>query len=386
VKGGSRRVESVDAVRGVIMVLMALDHTRDFFGVPGDDPTDLSRASAALFLTRWVTHFCAPVFFLLLGTGARLRLEKVSTAALSRFLFTRGLWLILLEVTVLRCLSYQFNFDYHVTMLVVIWALGWAMIVLAGLVWLPLPAVTAFGLVLIAGHNLLDGVSSQSPLWHVLHAPGFVLNQPGHVVFVPYVLVPWVGVSAVGYGLGALYGLDAGRRRALLLRIGLATLAVYLVIRGCNAYGDPRPWEHQPSALMTVMSFLNTTKYPPSLAFLTMTLGPALLLLAAIDSRVPSWLRPTIVVGRVPFFYYVVHFTLIHAAAVVVCLVRPGSAHWMFESPDIAHYPFTAPPGWGFPLPAVYVTWALVVLTLYPLSCWFAGVKATRKDAWLSYV
>ncbi|HEY8087999.1 MAG TPA: heparan-alpha-glucosaminide N-acetyltransferase domain-containing protein [Polyangiaceae bacterium] len=379
------RIESVDVVRGLIMVAMALDHARDFLGA-ADDPTDVAHASAALFFTRWVTHFCAPVFFLLTGVGARLSLGRRSPAALSRFLVTRGAWLILLEVTVLRCFAYQFNADYHVTMLIVIWALGWSMIALAGLSRLPDAAVAAFGLVLVLGHNLLDPIESTSPLWAILHARGFVVNRPGVVVFAVYPLVPWVGVTALGWTLGATYRWDAERRRAWLARLGLAACVAFVAVRGWNGYGDPAPWEHQATTLRTAMSFLNTVKYPPSLCFLLMTLGPALLLLRATDTGAATWLRPVLVVGKVPFFYYAVHFALIHAIAVGVCLARTGTVHWLFESPTLDRYPFTRPPGWGFPLPLVYLAWIAVVLAMYPPCRWFADVKARRDDAWLSYL
>jgi len=380
------RLESIDVVRGVIMILMAIDHTRDFFGIPGQNPTDLSSATAALFLTRWITHFCAPVFFLLTGTGAYLSLRRRSPRELSWFLLTRGLWLILLDVVLLRCLAYQFNFDFRVTMLLVLWALGWAMITLAALVRLPVSVAVTFGAVLIAGHNLLDTVRSANPLWAILHAPGFVLNTPEHVVFAAYPLIPWIGVTAVGYGLGQVYGWSAGRRRAFLLRLGLALSLAFLVIRGLNVYGDPSRWTRQKTAALTVLSFLNTTKYPPSLLFLLMTIGPALVLLSLVDGRTPRILKPALVIGKVPLFYYVLHFFLIHLLAVLVCRLRYGSAHWMFESPDLAHYPFTAPPGWGFSLPGVYLVWAFVVVATYPLCRWFATLKQRRSDAWLSYL
>jgi uncharacterized membrane protein len=383
---GRARLESVDLLRGVIMVLMALDHTRDFFGIPGQNPTNLATASAGLFLTRWVTHFCAPVFFLLTGTGAFLSLRRRTPAELSRFLATRGLWLIFAEIVLLRCLAYQFNFDFRVTMLLVLWALGWAMITLALLVRFPAWVATTFGVVLIAGHNLLDSVKSAHPLWAILHQPGFVLNTPEHVVFAAYPLIPWIGVTAAGYGLGQIYRWDVARRRRFLLRLGLALTAGFLVVRGLNIYGDPSPWAGQRSSLFTVLSFLNVTKYPPSLSFLLMTLGPALLLLYAVDRRVPGVLRPAIVIGKVPMFYYMLHFALIHVLAVITCWVGWGSPHWMFESPDLGHYPFTPPPGWGWQLPVVYLAWALVVLLMYPLCRWFAGVKARRTDAWLSYL
>jgi uncharacterized membrane protein len=380
------RIESVDVVRGVIMIIMALDHTRDFFGIPGQNPTDLSTASAALFLTRWITFFCAPVFFLLTGTGAYLSLRRKSTSQLSRFLFTRGLWLIFLELVVIRCLGYQFNFDYHVTMLLVLWALGWAMITLSVLVRLPASIVTAFGVILIAGHNLLDSIKWANPLWSILHSPGFVVNTPGHVVFAAYPLIPWIGVTAVGYGLGQIYNWDAQRRRAFLLRLGIGLTLAFLVIRAINVYGDPSRWTHQKTALFTVLSFLNNTKYPPSLLFLLMTLGPAMIFLWAVDRGTPRLLRPALVIGKVPLFYYLLHFALIHLLAVIVCYARYGSAHWMFESPDLGHYPFSPPPGWGYPLPVVYMIWILVVVSVYPLCRWYAGVKQRRTDTLLSYL
>ena len=277
------RLESIDVVRGLIMIVMALDHTRDFFGMPGQSPTNLATASAALFLTRWITYFCAPVFFLLTGTGAALLGRRRSSGELAWFLFTRGLWLIVLELVVLRCLSYQFNADFKVTMLLVLWALGWAMISLAALVRLPAPVVTALGVVMIAGHNAFDSVRSANPLWSILHAPGFVLNTPEHVVFAAYPLIPWIGVTAAGYGLGQVYAWDPDRRREFLLRLGLGLCLAFLVIRGVNLYGDAAHWSVQKSALFTVLSFLNTIKYPPSLLYLLMTLGPALLLLRAVD-------------------------------------------------------------------------------------------------------
>jgi uncharacterized membrane protein len=383
---GRARIESVDVVRGVIMIIMALDHTRDFFGIPGQNPTDLATATPALFLTRWITHFCAPVFFLLTGTGAYLSLRRKSPGNLSGFLFTRGMWLIFLEVTLVRCLSYQFNFDYRVTMLLVLWALGWAMITLSALVRLPALVATALGVLMIAGHNLFDSIKSTSPLWAILHSPGFVLNTPEHVVFVPYPLIPWIGVTAVGYGLGQVYDWDADRRRAFLLRLGLALSLAFLVIRGLNIYGDPSRWMRQKTAVLTVLSFLNTTKYPPSLLFLLMTLGPAMVLLWAVDRGTPRLFRPALVIGKVPMFYYVLHFALIHLLAVITCYVRYGSAHWMFESPDLAHYPFSAPPGWGYSLPVVYLAWAFVVVAMYPLCRWFAALKQRRSDPWLSYL
>jgi uncharacterized membrane protein len=383
---GRARLDSVDFLRGVIMILMALDHVRDFFGVPGISPTDPARAGAALFFTRWVTHFCAPVFFLLTGTGAYLAQRRRSVRSLSWLLFTRGLWLILLELTVVRCFGFQFNVDYQVTMLVVLWALGWAMIALSALVYLPVFAIAAFAIAMIAGHNLFDGVRSTSAIWEILHRPGIVYNRPPHLVFASYPLVPWIGVTAAGFSLGRIYEWRSDARRTFLLRLGGVLTAAFVVVRGLNVYGDPSPWSAQQTTLQTVLSFLNTTKYPPSLLFLLMTLGPALVMLGAVERSTPAALRPAIIYGRVPMFYFVLHLPLIHLLAVAAADARYGQAHWMFESPDLAHYPFTPPPGWGFSLPIVYAIWAGVVLALYPLCRWFAGVKQRRKSAWLSYL
>ncbi|MGB7603566.1 MAG: heparan-alpha-glucosaminide N-acetyltransferase domain-containing protein [Candidatus Sulfotelmatobacter sp.] len=380
------RIESIDVVRGVIMILMALDHVRDFFGVPGVSPTDPASTTIPLFFTRWITHFCAPVFFLLTGTGAYLSLRKKTKRELSRFLFTRGLWLIFLEVVVVRCFGWQFNFDYHVLLLNVLWALGWAMITLSALLYLPASVVAAFGVVMIATHNLFDSVESTSRIWTILHsAPGFILNKPGRIIFVAYALIPWVGVTAAGYGLGQIFGWESDRRRAVLLPLSICLTTAFFILRGINLYGDPLRWHRQRSAAFTALSFLNTTKYPPSLLFLLMTLGPALLFLWVVDAGIPQWLRPALTIGKVPMFYYLLHIPLIHLIAVVFCYARYGHVHWMFESPGLGQFPITPPPGWGYSLPIVYLLWAVVVITLYPLCRWFAALKQRRSDAWLSY-
>lgn len=384
------RIDSIDVLRGIIMILMALDHTRDYFGDLGVSPTNLATTSVPLFLTRWITHFCAPVFFLLTGTGAFLSLQRMSRGELSRFLFTRGLWLIFLEVTLIRFL-WQFNLDYQVLLLNVIWALGWAMIVLSLLVRLPLWAAVAFGVVLIAGHNLFDGVQpgalgSFQLLWQVLHVPGFLLNEPGRTVFTAYPLIPWIGVTAVGFGLGQIYRWEAERRRRFLLLTGLAAIGAFLVLRAINMYGDPLRWSAQASGAFTALSFINTSKYPPSLLFLLMTLGPALLLLRSLDGGTPTLLRPALTYGRVPFFYYLLHILLLHLLAVVLAQVRFGDITPMFQSPDIGRFPITQPPGWPLSLPYVYLIWVSVVACLYPLCRWFAGVRQRRKETWLSYL
>jgi len=386
-----RRVESIDLLRGLVMILMALDHTREYFGATAISPTDLTRATAAVFMTRWITHICAPTFFFLTGTSAGLTLGRRTIPQLSRLLVTRGLWLIVLELTVVRCFGYQFNVDYRVTMLVVLWALGWAMITLGLLVRLPVAVTTAAGAALIALHNRIDPIRASSlgalaPLWTILHAPGIVVATPAYTVFAAYPLVPWICVTAVGFGAGWLYTQPDDRRRAALLRLAIAFIAGFVVLRWVNVYGDPSPWTAQRSPLFSLLSFLNTTKYPPSLLFLLMTLGPALLILWMADAGTPSLLKPAAVVGKVPLFYFVLHLSLIHLLAVVVCYARFGTAHWMFESPGLDRYPITPPPGWGYSLPIVYVVWAIVVVMLYPLCRWYSGVKERRGGWWLSYL
>jgi uncharacterized membrane protein len=381
----SKRIESVDLLRGMVMILMALDHTRDFFGTFGANPTDIATTTVPLFFTRWITHLCAPTFFLLTGTGAGLAHASRTTAELSRYLILRGLLLIVLELTVIRSFAYQFNVDYQVTLFVVIWALGWAMIFLGLIVFLPLPVIATIGLALIGVHNAFDAVPWNHPIWSILHRPGFAL-QGRFTVFVAYPLIPWIGVTAVGYALARAYSWEPERRRRFLLIAGVAAIVTFVALRAGNIYGDPLPWSRQTSAGFTVLSFLNASKYPPSLLFLLMTLGPALLILRATDRGIPGALRPVINYGRAPFFYYFVHFALIHWLAALTCLIRYGSVHWMFESPTLGQYPFTPPPGWGFSLPVVYGVWILVVLVLYLPCRWVATLKATGRYRWLSYL
>jgi uncharacterized membrane protein len=265
------------------------------------------------------------------------------------------------------------------------------MILLGALVRLPVRVVAAVGAVMIAAHNLLDGVQAGAlgalaPLWSLLHAPGFVSPGPEHTVFVAYPLIPWVGVTAVGYALGALWELPAERRRALLLRLGLACVAAFVVLRAFNLYGDPRPWTAQSSAALTLASFLNLNKYPPSLLFLLMTLGPVLLALRALDGRTPRWLRPAQVIGKVPLFYYLMHILLLHIAAAAASLARYGTMRPAMESPTLDRFPMTQPPGWPAPLPVVYLIWIAVVLALYPICGWYAERKRHSDNPWLSYL
>jgi len=384
------RLESVDLLRGAVVIVMALDHVREFFGDQTEQPTNLATTTIPLFFSRWITHFCAPVFFLLVGTGAFLLLQRTTKRELSRFLVLRGLWLICLELVVVR-FALQFNLDYQITVIAVLWALGWSMIVLAALVWLPTWLIACIAVLVIVGHNTLDEVpasawGSMAPLWTVLHAPGFALNRGGHAIFVAYVLVPWVAVTALGYVVGHAFRWELARRRALLLRLGIALSCGFVLLRLLNLYGDGSPWETQQSPLWTAMSFLNTTKYPPSLLFLLMTLGPAFLLLRAFDASVPAWLRPVLIIGRVPLFFYVVHFFVIHLLAIAASWLRYGSVSELFRSPDLEHFPFSQPPGWGASTPVVALLWVLVVIIMFPLCRWYADIKRRRTDWWLKYV
>ena len=386
----SRRVDSVDLLRGLVMILMALDHTRDFIGNVAATPTNLAATTGALFMTRWVTHFCAPTFSLLSGVGAYLMLRRRTTRELSWFLLTRGVWLIVLEVTVAR-FFWQFNLDYHVTFLTVLWALGWSMIVLSALVHLPANVVAAIAIALIALHNLTDGIAQPTSeglrlLMTVLHRPGPLFARPGTIVFIGYPLVPWIAIMALGYSLGQVYSWPAERRRAFLLRTGLAMVAVFVALRVANIYGDPRPWSTQKTALFTVLSFINVTKTPPSLLFVLITVGPALLFLRWSDASTPRFLRPALTIGRVPMFYFLAHVLVIHLIATVAAIARYGSAAIATQSPTLDKYPMTQPPDWPASLPVVYATWVLALLILFPLCRWYARYKATHSSPWLSYL
>ncbi len=368
------------------MIIMALDHVRDYVGERINNPTNPATTTVALFFTRWITHLCAPVFFLLTGVGAQLALKRKSRGELSRYLFTRGIWMLVLDAVVMRCLAMQFNFDFRVTIVSVLWALGWSMISLSALVWLPTAIIAVFGTVLVLGHNAFDGVRATNALMVTLHSPGFLLNTPEHVVFAAYPIIPWIGVTALGFVLGHIYSWEPSQRRALLTRVGVSLVVGFIGLRALNVYGDPVPWTTQRDAIFTALSFLNTNKYPPSLAFLTMTLGPALLLLRAFDERTPNMLSPALTFGRVPLFYYMVHFLLIHLGVTLVGALRYGDVHWFVQSNNLGEYPFALPPGWGYSLPVVYASWFTIVLLMYPLCRWFAGVKARSSNPLLSYL
>ena len=374
------RLVSIDIVRGLAMVLMALDHVRDFFAAPRLDPLDLSHTSASLFLTRWITHLCAPLFVFLAGASSYLLSQRRSRAELSRFLLIRGLWLIVLEITVVD-FAWTFDLRYQTGLyLQVIWAIGVAMIVLATLVYLPFPAIAAFSVIMIASHNLLDGIAAESwgdwaPLWTVLHVQGPIPHA-----FIEYPLIPWIAVMSLGYCTGGIFQLDAQRRGRVLVYLGAAALAGFGLLRMLNVYGDPRPWSLQSTTVLTLLSIVNVQKYPPSLQFLLLTLGSGFLLLAAFESGRGRMSEVLSTFGRVPLFFYVLHIALAHFAAGVVGLAM-GFGAALFATDFVS-----IPTQWGFGLPVIYLAWLLVVLTLYPACKWFGEIKRRRADWWLSYL
>jgi uncharacterized membrane protein len=382
-----KRVASIDVLRGLVMIVMALDHVRDYFSNARFEPTDLSKTWPALFFTRWITHFCAPTFIFLAGTGAYL--YGVSRGGdkrqLSRFLWTRGLWLIFVELTLVR-FGWTFNWNYHTTSVFqVIWAIGASMIVLAALCRLPDGVIASFGIVLIVGHNALDSIKPESFghlswIWTILHVPGLLHPSAAIPLFVMYPLIPWIGVMACGYVFGRLYRMPAERRRPRLLALGAALTLAFVVLRAANLYGDPEMWSHQKSATFTFLSFLNCEKYPPSLLFLLMTLGPAILFLAAAESVRLPLSGPISVYGRVPFFYYVLHLPLAHFLGGLALFAKYG--------PVVRTYSFAnpPPPDFGFRLAEVYAAWILVVLILYFPCRWYSRLKARSSNPLLSYL
>jgi uncharacterized membrane protein len=386
------RIDSVDLLRGLVMVLMLLDHTREYVHRDGVlfDPTDLSRTTVVLFLTRWVTHFCAPAFVFLAGTGVALQLARgKSKRELSRFLLTRGAWLVFLEFTVVR-LVVTFDLDYagFPGMLQVIWAIGVSMMVLAALIHLRTRWIAAIGIAIVALHNLTDPLAvgpdpdAVGKLWAVLHQPGFV-QVMGVRLLVLYPVLAWIGVFLCGYALGHVYGWDAERRRRVLVRLGLGMIAAFILLRATNLYGNPFPWSEQKNAAFTVLSFINTMKYPPSLLFVLMTLGPALLLLAWVE-RIPRGPvgRAFVTFGRVPLFFYVLQWVVAHSFGLGLSLAAGKPTGHLFGLPGL-----TPPqPGAGFSLGVAYLCWFAGIIILYPLCRWFAGVKQRRDDWWLSYL
>jgi uncharacterized membrane protein len=374
------RIASIDVLRGLVMALMALDHVRDYFAVARCNPLDLSCTDPALFFTRWITHYCAPVFVLLAGVGAGIAGGGMSRSALRRFLVTRGLWLVLLEVTVVQFV-WTFNVRYESGLVLqVIWALGASMVALAVVVGLPRHAIGLAGLAMVCGHDLLDGIApgrfgAWAPLWNVLHVQG-----PTPFGLVLYPLVPWVGVMMLGWWLADLFARPAAERRRDLLTIGGAAVYGFVGLRLANLYGDPTPWSSQATPTLTVLSFLNVAKYPPSLCYLLVTLGPALIVLALLDRARGRVADALATLGRVPLFFYVLHLAAAHLAAGLVALAMG------FGTAALGTIFLHFPKGWGFGLPGVYVAWVVVLAITYPACAWFAGVKRRRTDWWLVYL
>jgi uncharacterized membrane protein len=389
------RLTSIDMARGLVVVIMALDHVRDFVMLDGiQDPMSDPHISPPLFFTRWITHFCAPVFVYLAGTSAGLMAARRRPASLAAFLVTRGVWLILIEIFVV---STAFTFSplginqlggRTMLILQVLWAIGAGMALLAGAQFLGKGVCFVIGSVIVLGHNLLDGVwptstgilDTSPPLWAALHIQMTVATGR-FLIRLGYPLLPWAGVMLLGYGSAGIFQQPPEKRNSKLLRIGSALVAAFVVMRSFDIYGDPRGWHSQsPGITATVMSFLNTTKYPPSLLFLLMTLGPAAVLCAYAE-RFGGWLKDTLVMfGRVPFAFYIAHFYVAHTLAVVLGICQGYTVSQM-----MTYHRFT-PKGFGVDLAGVYVVWLLVIALVYPLCRWFAAIKARRTDWWLSYV
>lgn len=380
-----KRLQSIDFLRGLVMVLMALDHVRDFItGVPFN-PSDLTQTDSAYFLTRWITHFCAPVFIFLAGTSVGLIAANRSKLDLTKFLVSRGLWLIFIELTILS-FAWTFNFSGFAFVLQVIFVIGLSMLVMAALLWLPAIIILAFGLILVFGHNLLDtgllpstNFTKPTPLWHILHAQGYTLDT-GIPSMMLYPILPWIGIMPLGYVLAALYQGPTEARRKTLLLLGLGAIGLFILLRATNSYGDPTPWSSQSTALFTIWSFINTQKYPPSLLYLLMTLGPGLIVLAYSERLRGRYVDILVTFGRVPFFFYVLHMYFIHSLALILAEIQ--GLGWQAAAAPV----WRLPTEYGLPLWGSWMVWIAVIAALYPACNWFAGVKARRKDWWLSYL
>jgi uncharacterized membrane protein len=393
----ANRLSSLDALRGTVMIIMAIDHIRDFFDrySMSDSPTDLSQTSAIMFFTRWITHFCMPVFMFSAGAGAFLwwRRGNRTRGQLSWFLATRAVWFLVLEVVVMN-FAYSFNISAHsLILLLVLYIFGACMLLMAALIHLPLRWLAVLSIAIIALHNLLDPYSAAQYgrfawAWHLLHQPGVIMfgSRPAFVV---YPILPWVGVMAAGFCFAQLFTLEDAARRRITLRMGLALTGAFFVIRAINIYGDPSHWATQKSALFTVLSFLNCTKYPASLDYVLMTIGPALVLLSWYDRLRFSSRNPLIVFGRVPLFYFVLHFYAIHILLGIMSYIRYGSRTFSFifhGMPAMGGPGEVYPPDFGYPLWVTYAIWIGLVAALYPLCRWFAQYKASHRSWWLSYL
>lgn len=387
----SYRIDSIDLLRGLVMIIMALDHTRDLIHVGANtaNPLDLSTTTPLLFFTRWITHFCAPVFVFLSGTSAFLQSLRKPKKELSLFLIKRGLWLIVVELAIVT-LGITFDIHYTIFFLQVIWVIGISMILLGLFIWLPLPVLFLTGLIIVCGHNLLDGYEKGrtdfSLLYRLLHKQSFVPFANGHVLAILYPFLPWTGVMLLGYCFGSLYrDPDAARRNRTIFAIGAGLLFFFVLLRWSNVYGDPTPWTPQRNGLYTLLSFVNVQKYPPSLLFLCMTIGTALIFLSLAGSTRSRAGKVITVYGRVPFLYYILHFYILHIISAILFLSRGHS--FAEGARGIPNFPFKfMVPGEGCSLGVTYLIWLAVVAALYPVCKAFSEYRKTHRQWWLSYL
>jgi uncharacterized membrane protein len=387
------RVSSIDLVRGLVMVIMALDHVRDFFHHDSfiSEPTNMATTTPVFFFTRWITHFCAPTFVMLAGTSIYLNSQKKSKKELSLFLLSRGAWLMILEVVVIR-FSFFFNVYYDLTIFQVIWVIGAAMVCMALIIHLSDYVVLALGLLIIFGHNATDGIqlTTESPfyaIWVALHQTGMIGLTEGKNLLIFYPLLPWLGIMMAGYGLGMIYkkSVDAAKRQRILLIAGFGAITLFVIIRAINIYGDPAPWAAQKNGVFTLMSFLNCTKYPPSLLYSLMTLGPMLIILSLLEKRPMHFLNPLLIFGRVPLFYYILHFYVIHVVSLTFYLQKTGKSLSSLDFHFDRSFGGITPDG-GYSLGITYLFWISIVLALYPVCKWYYHYKSTHNNWWLSYL
>jgi uncharacterized membrane protein len=383
------RIESIDLLKGLVMVIMALDHTRDYFHASAFiyNPTDPVLTSLPIFFTRWITHFCAPVFFFLAGISAFFVGKKKVTSELSEFLIKRGLWLVFIEMTIVN-FAWYFDIQFRTPGLLVIWSLGISMLVLAALVHLPRNVILIFSCLLIFGHHLLDTIHFDGNiLWSIIHKSGVFILSDSYKLYVDYPIIPWIAVMSLGYCFGELYNqsFDSYKRKRILNIIGVSAIVLFLILRGSNIYGDPIKWVQFNTLSKTLMSIMATSKYPPSLSFLLMTLGPAFIFLANTENlkgRVVSFFGTF---GRVPFFYYILHLYLIHTIAMIVAQVSGFGWNNMILTDWVTAIPTLK--GYGFGLWFVYLMWVVVIVLLYPLCKKFDNYKMNHKKKWwLSYL
>lgn len=385
----SKRIESIDLLRGIVMIIMALDHVRGYFHHDAFvyNPTDLTQTNGLLFFTRFITHYCAPVFVFLAGTSAYLYGIKRSKEELGWYLFTRGLWLVFAELFII-VLGRSFNPSYPYFNLQVIWAIGISMIVLSVMIYMSKRFILLTGILLIAAHNLLDTVHvPRNFLWSLLHEPGDFVA--GHFsIFVQYPLIPWIGIISIGYYFGSLYTpvFNPNKRKTILLSAGIGAIALFIILRCVNFYGDPAHWSIQKNAVFSLLSFLNVTKYPSSLLYVLVTLGPALVFLALAEKPLNALTEEIAVFGRVPFFYYVTHIYLIHVFAMIGALLSGYTWSDMILADRVNRVPELK--SYGFNLFTVYLVWIGLIIFLYPFCKWFDRYKRTHQltRRWLSYL